>query len=467
MSIPHVRSNALQGARIGHDLRSALAKVFFSRSLPALLTAALVATTACGPADDAAPASQSQLDLRAKRRKQPRNGAGPSVNERRANCEFGAGATVFDTLGIGPEERAQIPIDHVIVLIQENRAFDHYFGRMPQYGRPEVDGIPDDYVNRDGSGGFIAPAQATTTCISPDTPHSWTASHRAWSDGAMDGFYIEARAGGQDGNRALAWYDETQLPFYYWLYSNFSMADRWFAPVLGPTWPNRDFIYAATSDGRMDNSVPISVPTLFDSLTGAGVGWGIYVNGTPRQNCIGYSRATPGVYTVNDFFAALANGTLPSVSFIDGTGIYDEHPTNDIQRAEGWVRSIYLALISSPLWPSTAFIFTYDEGGGFFDHVPPPEVCSPTPELATNFRQLGVRLPAVVISPYARPGYVSHEVHHSTSLTRFIEMLFDLPALTGRDANADALLDMFDFSSPQLLDAPADPPEAGTGGCVH
>jgi phospholipase C len=371
----------------------------------------------------------------------------------------------LDTLGIGPDERAQIPIDHVIVLIQENRAFDHYFGRMPQYGRPDVEGIPDDYVNRDGSGGFVAPDQATTTCISPDTPHSWSASHRAWNNGAMDGFYIEARVG--DGHRALAWYDETQLPFYYWLYSNFSMADRWFAPLLGPTWPNRDFIYAATSDGRMDNSVPIHVPTLFDSLTGAGVGWGIFVNGTPRQNCIGYSRATPGVHTVDDFFAALAAGTLPQVSFIDGTGIYDEHPTNDIQRAEGWVRSIYLALIASPLWPSTALIFTYDEGGGFFDHAPPPQACPPTPELAGNFSQLGVRLPALVISPYAKPGYVSHEVHHSTSLTRFIEMLFDLPALTGRDANADAILDMFDFSSPQLLNPPADPPPAGTGGCAY
>ncbi len=374
---------------------------------------------------------------------------------------------MLDTLGIGKKERGQIPIDHVIILIQENRAFDHYFGRMPQYGHTDVDGIPDDYINRDGSGGFVSPGQATTTCISPDTPHSWTASHRAWNDGGMDGFFIEASSGGNDGRRAISWYDETQLPFYYWLYSNFSMADRWFAPVLGPTWPNRDFIYAATSDGRMDNNQAITVPTLFDALTAAGVGWGIYVDGAPRQACIGYTRGTPGVFSTNAFFAALADGSLPSVSFIDGTGSHDEHPPNDIQLAEDWVRSVYLAVTSSPLWPSTAFIFTYDEGGGFFDHVPPPEACPPTPELALDFSQLGVRLPAVVISPYSRPGYVSHEVHHSTSITRFVEMLFDLPALTGRDANADALLDMFDFSSPQLLDPPENPPAAGTGGCAR
>jgi phospholipase C len=394
-----------------------------------------------------------------------RTSADAAREDRRGSCGFRSGATVLDTLGIGKKERGQIPIDHVIILIQENRAFDHYFGRMPQYGQIEVDGIPEDYVNRDGSGGFVSPGQAPTTCISPDTPHSWNASHRAWNDGEMDGFFIEASSGGNDGGRAISWYDETQLPFYYWLYSNYSMADRWFAPVLGPTWPNRDFIYAATSDGRMDNSVAITVPTLFDALTDAGVGWGIYVDGAPRQRCIGYTRGTPGVFSTHAFFSALADGSLPSVSFIDGTGRYDEHPPNDIQVAEDWVRSVYLAVTSSPLWPSTAFIFTYDEGGGFFDHVPPPEACPPTPELALDFSQLGVRLPAVVISPYSKPGYVSHEVHHSTSITRFVEMLFDLPALTGRDANADALLDMFDFSSPQLLDPPEDPPAAGTGGC--
>ena len=374
---------------------------------------------------------------------------------------------MLDTLGIGTEERGQIPIDHVIILIQENRSFDHYFGRMPQYGHVEVDGIPENYVNRDGSGGFVSPSQATTTCISPDTPHSRTASRRAWNDGEMDGFFIEASSGGNDGRRAISWYDETQLPFYYWLYSNFSMADRWFAPTLGPTWPNRDFIYAATSDGRMDNNQAITVPTLFDALTAAGVGWGIYVDGTPRQACIGYTSDTPGVFLTDAFFSALADGSLPNVSFIDGTGRNDEHPPNDIQLAEDWVRSVYLAVTSSPLWPRTAFIFTYDEGGGFFDHVPPPEACPPSPELALSFSQLGVRLPAVVISPYSKPGYVSHDVHHSTSITRFVEMLFDLPALTGRDANADALLDMFDFSSPQLLDPPENPPAAGTGGCAR
>ncbi len=389
-----------------------------------------------------------------------------ALAERRGSCEFTAGVTALETLGMSDGNRAQIPIDHLIILIQENRSFDHYYGRMPQYGRSDVEGIPEGYANRDGAGGFVYPSAATTTCISPDTPHSWSATHRAWSDGAMDGFYLEASGGGQNGHRAIAWYDENSLPFYYWLHSNFSMADRWFSPVLGPTWPNRDFIYAATSDGVMNNDRAIFVRNIFDAMSDAGVSWGIYVDGTPRQNCIGFTRSTPGVHPTIDFFAALAAGSLPSIAFIDGTGAWqDEHPPNDIQRGESFVRDIYLSITGSPLWPSTAFIFTYDEGGGFFDHVSPPEACPPTPEQAPAFSQLGIRIPAVVVSPYSKPGYVSHAVHHSSSITRLIELLFDLPALTARDANADALLDMFDFSKPQMLTPPGNPPPAGLGGC--
>ena len=390
------------------------------------------------------------------------------LGRRRAQCEFDAGASVEETLGITPEQRAAIPIDHIIILVQENRSFDHYFGRMPQYGRTDVDGIPPDYTNRTPSGDVASPSHAATTCIRPDTPHSWTATHNAWNQGAMDGFYIEAAAGGQDGQRALSWYDETDLPFYYWLHSTYAMSDRFFCPVLGPTWPNRDYLYAATSDGVMNNTRPITVRNIFDALDAAGVSWGIYVDGTPRQDCIGFSRSTPGVYDIATFFADAAAGTLPQVVFIDGEGpLQDEHPTNDIQKAEDWVRSVYLAVTSSPLWPTTAFFFTYDEGGGFFDHTPPPATCPPTRDDQTirDFSQLGVRIPAVVISPYSKPGYVSHVAHETTSITRFIELLFDLPALTARDANVDALLDLFDFDNPAFLDPPPDPPAAGTGGC--
>ena len=153
--------------------------------------------------------------------------------------------------------------------------------------------------------------------------------------------------------------------------------------------------------------------------------------------------------------------------FVDGIPkVQDEHPTADVQVGEAWTRSIYTHAIKSPLWSSTAIIWTYDEPGGYADHVPPPGpacVARPIPK-DQPFDELGARVPFAVISPYARPHYVSHVVHEHTAITRFIEAIFDVPALTARDANSSALLDMFDFGCPSLTTAPPGP-AAGTGAC--
>jgi phospholipase C len=162
--------------------------------------------------------------------------------------------------------------------------------------------------------------------------------------------------------------------------------------------------------------------------------------------------------------------------FVDGIGdVTDDHPTADVQAGEAWSRQLYEQVTSGKQWANTAMIWTYDEGGGFFDHVPPPNkwcVARPSdPPVGGNgtpdsdFFELGVRVPLVVISPYARSGYTSHVVQEHTAVTRFIETVFNLPALTDRDANSDALLDMFDFECPPSFLAPATPPDAGTGGC--
>src|SRR5262249_13881666 len=151
------------------------------------------------------------------------------------------------------------------------------------------------------------------------------------------------------------------------------------------------------------------------------------------------------------------------VAFVDGVGVQDEHPTNNITGGEKFVRSIYEAAIASPLWMKLAIVFTYDESGGLADHVPPPKACIPSPD-QTGVDRLGIRVPTMVISPWARPHHVSHVVHDHTSVLRLIEALHDLPALTARDANADALLDMFDFNCPSLQSPPT-APAAGTGTC--
>ena len=172
--------------------------------------------------------------------------------------------------------------------------------------------------------------------------------------------------------------------------------------------------------------------------------------------------------SVQQFMNDLAAGTLPAVVFIDAPSDLsppekDEHPPADVQAGEAWTRAVYDATVKSPLWPKTVLFFTYDEAGGFGDHVPPPASCAPSADQA-EFTQLGVRVPLVAVSPYARRHFVSHAVHQHTSILRFIEALHDLPALTARDANSDALFDLFDFgcaATAPLGDAPA----AGMGKC--
>jgi phospholipase C len=170
------------------------------------------------------------------------------------------------------------------------------------------------------------------------------------------------------------------------------------------------------------------------------------------------------MHTVDEFRAALTTGDVPAVSFVDSRQeIHDEHPRSDIQVGEAWTREMYEAIVASPIWSTTAVIWVYDEAGGFADHVPPPTTCVAAPSEAAFF-ELGVRVPMVVVSPWARRHYVSHLVHEHTSITRFIETVFDLPALTARDANSDALLDMFEFGCSPELSAPL-APSAGGGGC--
>jgi phospholipase C len=178
---------------------------------------------------------------------------------------------------------------------------------------------------------------------------------------------------------------------------------------------------------------------------------------------MGWTKAHVGVDTFGVFLAKLADGTLPPVSFVDPSGAsQDEHPPNDVQKGEAWSRRIYAAAIKSPLWEKLVVFHTYDEYGGFPDHVPPPKACLAAAD-QTDFDRLGFRVPLIAISPWAKPHHVSHVTHSHTSITRFIELLHNLPALTGRDANSDALLDMFDFGcmAPDAKAAPA----AGTGGC--
>jgi phospholipase C len=383
----------------------------------------------------------------------------------RAACMFTAGARVEDSLGVTAAVRAQIPLTHVVIVMQENRSFDHYLGRLSANGQPDAEGFPDTYANPDAAGRPVAPTRLATTCVPRDPPHQWAAMHAQWNNGAMDGFVRAAANATNDGSYALGYYDARDLPFYHWLAATFAMSDRYFAAVLGGTWPNRDYLYCGTSRGvrSTGDAVLTDVRTVFDQLDEAHVAWGVYTDGLPRQDALGWDGRHRGVASVGAFLRGLADGTLPPVAFVDPAGEDDEHPPGDVQLGEAWSRRLYTAAITSPLWPRLAMFFTYDESGGFFDHVPPPPGCPPSPDQA-EFDRRGVRVPFTVVSPWARPHYVSHRDHDHTSMLRLIQVLHDLPALTARDANADALLDLFDFGCPQLR-APPPAPAAGAGGC--
>ncbi|MFO0617166.1 MAG: alkaline phosphatase family protein [Polyangiaceae bacterium] len=390
--------------------------------------------------------------------------ADPKADERAA-CAFDKGATVEETLGLTAAERAAIPIKHIVVVTQENRSYDHYFGKLAEQGQPDAEKVPADFSNPDKSNVKVKPAHMNSPCVPADPPHQGTAMHAGFDNGKMDGFVKSAAVSGSNGHYVMNYYDQSDFPFYYFLANTFAISDRYFCSTLGGTWANRDYLYAGTSDGVTNTGqATIDVPTVFDELDAANVEYGVYTDGTVRQNSLtGWNNQHKGVHKFQAFLDALGDGSLPPVSFVDPSGASDEHPVGNIHGGEAWGKKIYDAAIASPLWDELAIIYTYDESGGFADHVPPPKACLAAPD-QTAFGDLGIRVPMIVISPWARPHFVSHEVHEHSSTLRLIQLLHDLPALTGRDANSDALLDLFDFNCPSLLAPPA-APDAATGAC--
>jgi phospholipase C len=295
--------------------------------------------------------------------------------------------------------------------------------------------------------------------------------HLQWGGGKMDGFVLSAATAvpATDGHASMAYYDQPDLPFYYWLANTFALGDRHFPSVLSGTWANRDYVVAAQSDGIKitgERMLSSTIPLIFDKLQAAAIPWGVYTDDAlPLEYAVDFQRYPFG--TVAQVLDNLKNGALPAVTFVDSlANVDDEHPPADLQRGEQCTRTLLDAAFKSPQWNDMAIFFTYDEAGGFADHVPPPAGCVATDNPAEqDFNQLGIRVPLIVVSPYAKRHHVSHLVHEHTSILRFIEMMFDIPALTRRDANSDALLDMFDFASPPNLDV-GTLPAAGTGLCA-
>jgi phospholipase C len=371
-------------------------------------------------------------------------------------------------------------IEHVVVLMLENHSYDNLFGMLGR-GKgqtPRGDGYTlaaDGYPansNPYPDGKALRAFQMPTTCQLDGAPsQEWEQSHIQYDSGRNDGFVIS-----NSGPVAMGYWNGQNLPFTYDLAMQFPVGDRWFCSALAQTDPNRRYLIAATSYGMTDdiggspgNLVPdASLPaptngTIFERLSAAGISWIDYCESFPTGATMELYPTVDGVYSttnvksIDQFFTDAASGSLPSFSLLDPN--YDTQSQEDPQNivvGEAFLETVVKAVGSSPLWRQTILILTYDEHGGYYDHVPPPAALAPdsvSPMVQPGesaydgFARYGFRVPSVIISPYAKRSYVSHVVYDHTSILAFVERKWNLPAMTYRDANANDLTDFLDMDA--------------------
>ena len=368
-----------------------------------------------------------------------------------------------------PEHDASVPtppptpeqllstIDAIVVLVMENRSFDHLLGSLrndPAYAQAgKVEGLSGSESNLSSSGEAVA-VWKMSNYTPEDPPHEWDPVHAQWNNGANDGFVV-AHAGASE-REAMGYHDRTQIPFYYWLADNFTVCDHWFCSVLGPTWPNRYYVHAASSNGKKTNT-PGGEPanTIWDRLKAKGQTFKNYFDGPVPWflgGFLGKLLSLNPTVGLAQFFADAQAGTLPSFSLIDPDfTANDDHPSHDLMRGQAFVASVYQALAQSPQWSRTLFVITYDEHGGFYDHVPPPAAEDDNPE----FAQLGFRVPAIVAGGTVRRGYVNTQVFEHSSVAATLGTRFGIESLGKR---MDAASDLSSCIDPELYQNPAPPP---------
>ena len=301
--------------------------------------------------------------------------------------------------------------------------------------------MPDGYSQPDGNGGAIEPYRFTDLST-PDIGHSWGAVHAEWDAEAMDGFYTT------DGIWAMGYYTAQELPFYYSLFDEFTLCTNYFCSLLGPTWPNRFYLAAGTSGGITTNGVwgygVFDYPIILDLLEVAGISWKVYNIGwdsVPLGNTDNvfvfwkrwaHDRRTRG--SKGEYLNDLRRGRLPQVSFIIPSFArgWDEHPPADVSVGMGIQEELVTALRASSAWDTSAYLITYDEHGGYFDHVAPLQV---------DAFGLGIRVPTWVISPFAKQGHIEATRYDHVSTLKFIETVFELPTLASMNH-------LFDVSTP-------------------
>jgi phospholipase C len=390
-----------------------------------------------------------------------------------------------------------LPFDHIVVVMMENHSFDNLLGALAHSGQPKARGLKINAkgVARNTNPGPEGPVRSWVipdTAQAPSVTQTWNATHEQVDGGRMDGF---VRSVGND--EPMGYWTEDVLPFAYSFARTFTIANKWFCSAPCQTYPNRRFLMAGTAYGNIstDNESLKDPPppngTIFDRLQAYGVGWKNYFTDLPQTGIIPsiIEKYPANLASVAQFKLDCATGSLPSVSFVDPefgvlsdigsplaalpgmeaiagkletTGGDQESP-QDMSYGEFWAYQIVKAVLESPAWPRTLLIYTYDEHGGYYDHVPPPAAIAPDsipPALGAGdvpggYDIYGPRVPGIVASPYSKPNGVTNVLHDHTSVLATIEAKWNLPALTYRDANAKTVEDFLDLSSPALLEPPS------------
>ena len=449
---------------------------------------------------------------------------------RRELLKLGIGATAAEIAGFalhgcggGSKDMPSVPttpgaacsklsdIEHVVILIQENRSFDHYFGSYRG-----VRGFSDPsmaYQQPSPANTMSAPigkllpfhldTATTNAACTHDITHDWVSQHQSWNGGAMDGFVTSrAAANANDAILTMGYYTRADIPYYYALADAFTVCDNYFCSVIGPTDPNRLYTMAASIDPDGKNGGPVletivtgrsafygklTYTTMAEQLQARGISWKIYsspdetiLGGILSDNVLTYFQNyqdTSSVLHQNafgpqfpaDFLADIASGNLPQVSWLVGSVFTSDHPPAPSLFGENVLSLIVSALAANPaIWAKTVLFLTFDENGGFFDHVPPTTAPPGTPgEYVTAAAVpdptsigspaisgpigLGFRVPMLVISPFSRGGFVATDLFDHTSVLRFLETRFgaEVPNLSAwrRSAVGD-LTSALNFKAP-------------------
>jgi phospholipase C len=340
-------------------------------------------------------------------------------------------------------------IEHVIVVMMENRSFDHMLGWLPGANGVQA-GL--SFVDHEGVSHPTWHLDTFQGLQYGDPDHSYDGGRTQFDHGSCDG-WLKA---GTDDVFPIGYYESDDLAFYSQAAPYWTVCDRFHASIMGPTFPNRMYMHTAQTDRISNTFTQSTLPAIWDSLATAGVSGRYYYSDAPITALFG-SRFLPISFSYTQFLADCASGDLPAVSFVDprfvgesnGTA-GDDHPFADIRVGQSFLNDIYTAVTNGPDWDSTVLVITYDEWGGFFDHVVPTKGADNDPTHALR----GFRIPTFVISPFARRHHIAHQLFDHTSILAMVEWRWGLPALTPRDGHANNLARALSFHTTPDLTAP-------------